>query len=86
MGWGTVEFGPLKVVEDNEALVVVGVVHHGHGNCGGWEAPEIRIGHEGGDPFNLKGKTEALSQRNTRRAKDFLHSRDSGLRCLTDRA
>jgi len=86
MGWGSVQSGPLKLVEDNEALVVVGVVGHGHGNCGRWEASEIRVAYEGGDPFSLKGNTEALCERNTRRAEDFLHSRDGGLRCLTDRA
>src|SRR5256885_4581250 len=86
MGWGSVQSGPLKLVEDNEALVVVGVVGHGHGNCGRGEASEIRVAYEGGDPFSLKGNTEALCERNTRRAEDFLHSRDGGLRCLTDRA
>src|SRR6266550_3575698 len=86
MGWGSVQSGPLKLVEDNEALVVVGVVGHGHGNCGRWEASEIRVAYEGGDPFSLKGNTEALCERNTRRAEDCLHSPDGGLRCLTDRA
>ena len=86
MGWGSVQSGPLKLVEDNEALVVVGVVGHGHGNCGRGGASGIRVAYEGGDPFSLKGNTEALCERNTRRAEDFLHSRDGGLRCLTDRA
>ncbi len=79
MGWGSVESGPLKLVEDNEALVVVGVVGHGHGNCGRWEAPEIRVAYEGRDPFSLKGNTEALCERNTRRAEDFLHGPDGGV-------
>jgi len=86
MGRWSVECGPLKLVEDKEALIVVGVVRHGHGDCGRWEAPEICVAYEGGDPFSLKGNTEALCERNTRRAEDFLHSRDGGLRCLTDRA
>src|SRR5438552_17179827 len=79
MGVGSVECGLLKLVEDNEALVVVGVVRHGHGNCGRWEAPEIRVAYEGRDPFSLKGNTEALCERNTRRAKDFLHGPDGGV-------
>ncbi len=73
MDWGSVQSGPLKLVEDNAALVVVGVVGHGHGNCGRWEPSEIRVAYEGGDPFSLKGNTEALCERNTRRAEDFLH-------------
>src|SRR2546421_847506 len=79
MGVGSVECGLLKLVEDNEALVVVGVVRHGHGNCGRWEAPEIRVAYEGRDPFSLKGNSEALCERNTRRAKDFLHGPDGGV-------
>src|SRR6266581_402373 len=79
MGVGSVECGLLKLVEDNEALVVVGVVRHGHGNCGRWEAPEICVAYEGRDPFSLKGNTEALCERNTRRAKDFLHGPDGGV-------
>src|SRR5947199_3234715 len=79
MGVGSVECGLLKLLEDNEALVVVGVVRHGHGNCGRWEAPEIRVAYEGRDPFSLKGNTEALCERNTRRAKDFFHGPDGGV-------
>src|SRR3989442_13742707 len=79
MGVGSVECGLLKLVEDNEALVVVGVVGHGHGNCGRWEAPEIRVAYEGRDPFSLRGNTEALCERNPRRAEDFLHGPDGGV-------
>src|SRR2546427_1651620 len=74
MGWGSVQSGPVKLVEDNEALAVVGVVGHGHGNCGKWEASEIRVAYEGGDPFSLKGNTEALCERNTRRARSEEHT------------
>src|SRR2546430_15359959 len=79
MGVGSVECGLLKLVEDNEALVVVGVVRHGHGNCGRGEAPEIRVAYEGRDPFSLKGNSEALCERNTPRAKGFLHGPDGGV-------
>jgi len=75
MGWWSVECGPLKLVEDKEALIVVGVVRHGHGDCGSGRPPR----------FVLLTKAEIPSAsratRSSLRAKystcgGFLHSRD----------
>src|SRR2546421_11459207 len=71
----SVQGGLLKLVQDHEALLVVCVVRHSHGNSGWREPPEIRVADEGGEPFSLKGDTEALCERNARRAEEFLHIR-----------
>ena len=57
---GRVDGRLLKLVEHEETLVIVIVVHDRHRNRGGWKPAEVRIANERRDAVGLEGNAQAL--------------------------